>query len=73
MAKSADSGEETRDKVCPVEGGAANRPRSSLVAVTETSSQKIDLIILQTHDGHHMSHPRKTMEFLPHRVLSILV
>ena len=45
----------------------------TLVAVTETSSQKIDLIILQTHDGRHMSHPRRTMEFLPHRVLSILV
>ena len=34
---------------------------------------EVDLIILQTRDGCHVPHPRKTMEFLPHRVLSIQV
>ena len=45
----------------------------TLVAVTETSSQKIDLIIPKTCDGSLCPNPRKTMEFLPPRVLSILV
>ena len=34
---------------------------------------EIDLIILLTRDGSHVPHPRKTMEFLPHRVLSFQV
>ena len=32
---------------------------------------EVDLIILQTRDSRHVPHPRMTMEFLPHIVLSI--
>ena len=34
---------------------------------------EVDLIILQTRDGYYVLNPRTSMEFLPHRILSILV